>query len=150
MISGNLKDLRKQHKLSQEDVAEAIGVSRQAVAKWENGDTTPDIMNCVALARLFLDEPTSGLDPVSGDELLDIFLELAKRGAAILFSTHITSDLDKCADHIVYIKSGSIVAASSVSKFMEDYGFKIQGTGRDEDINLEKIMLFIERGEADR
>lgn len=53
MISDNLKDLRKQHKLSQEDVAEAIGVSRQAVAKWENGDTTPDIMNCVALARLY-------------------------------------------------------------------------------------------------
>ena len=53
MINENLKDLRKHHKLSQEDVAEAIGVSRQAVAKWENGDTTPDITNCVALAKLY-------------------------------------------------------------------------------------------------
>lgn len=53
MISENLKDLRRQHKLSQENVAEAIGVSRQAVAKWESGDTTPDIMNCAALARLY-------------------------------------------------------------------------------------------------
>lgn len=53
MLSDNLRDLRRQHKLSQEDVAEAIGVSRQAVAKWENGDTTPDIINCMALAKLY-------------------------------------------------------------------------------------------------
>lgn len=53
MLSDNLRDLRRQHKLSQEEVAEAIGVSRQAVAKWENGDTTPDIINCMALAKLY-------------------------------------------------------------------------------------------------
>ena len=41
------------HKLSQEEVAEHIGVSRQAVAKWENGETTPDIINCKALAELY-------------------------------------------------------------------------------------------------
>ena len=53
MINENLKDLRKQYKFSQEEVAEAIGVSRQAVAKWENGDTMPDIMNCASLAELY-------------------------------------------------------------------------------------------------
>ena len=53
MISENLKWLRKQHKMSQEEVADAIGVSRQAVAKWENGDTTPDIINCTALSKLY-------------------------------------------------------------------------------------------------
>lgn len=52
-ISQNLASLRRLHRYSQEDVAEKIGVSRQAVAKWENGETTPDILNCAALARLY-------------------------------------------------------------------------------------------------
>ena len=70
---------------------------------------------------LILDEPTSGLDPVSRDELLDVFLELCEQGKTILFSTHITSDLDKCAEHIIYIKNGKILAASSVNEFEAAY-----------------------------
>ena len=58
---------------------------------------------------LILDEPTSGLDPFSRDELLDIFEELKKRGVSILFSTHITSDIEKCADDILYIRDGKLV-----------------------------------------
>lgn len=53
MLSENLYNLRKLHKFSQEQVAERLGVSRQAVAKWETGETAPDIHNCGALARLF-------------------------------------------------------------------------------------------------
>lgn len=53
MLSDNLYNLRKLHKLSQEQVAERLGVSRQAVAKWESGETAPDIHNCVELARLY-------------------------------------------------------------------------------------------------
>lgn len=53
MISENLLTLRKRHNFSQEYVAEKIGVSRQAVAKWESGETTPDLNNSVALARLY-------------------------------------------------------------------------------------------------
>lgn len=53
MLSENLYKLRKLHKLSQEEVADKIGVSRQAVAKWESGDTLPDIQNCSSLARLY-------------------------------------------------------------------------------------------------
>ena len=50
---------------------------------------------------LILDEPTSGLDPVSRDDLLELFQELIEDGQrSILFSTHITSDLEKCADYI--------------------------------------------------
>lgn len=70
---------------------------------------------------LILDEPTSGLDPVSRDDLLDVFLELADRGKTILFSTHITSDLDKCADNIIYIKSGHIIADSPMTEFESAY-----------------------------
>lgn len=53
MISENLQFLRKSFHFSQEEVAERIGVSRQAVAKWESGETVPDLFNCAALAKLF-------------------------------------------------------------------------------------------------
>jgi ABC-2 type transport system ATP-binding protein len=66
---------------------------------------------------LILDEPTSGLDPVSREELLEIFKLLKKQGVSILFSTHITSDLDKCADDITYIRDGKIIYTGSVADF---------------------------------
>ena len=81
----------------------------------------------LALARshnaelLILDEPTSGLDPVSRDDLLDVLLELCGEGKTILFSTHITSDLDKCAHNIIYISGGRIIADAPTRKFEESY-----------------------------
>ena len=71
---------------------------------------------------LILDEPTSGLDPFSRDELLGLFLKLKEHGVTILFSTHITSDLEHCADDIVYISNGEIKADCPRSEFMERYG----------------------------
>jgi AbrB family looped-hinge helix DNA binding protein len=53
MFHDNLIQLRKLKQLTQEDVAEAVGVSRQAVAKWESGETMPDLGKCKALAELF-------------------------------------------------------------------------------------------------
>lgn len=53
MICINLRTLRKISKYTQEEVADKINVSRQAVAKWESGETVPDINNCLALAKLF-------------------------------------------------------------------------------------------------
>ena len=53
MLSDNLYNLRKFHKLTQEQVADRLSVSRQAVAKWETGETAPDIHNCIALAQLY-------------------------------------------------------------------------------------------------
>ena len=52
-ISSNLFTLRKYHKLSQEEVADKVGVSRQAIAKWELGESVPDIIHCDALAKLY-------------------------------------------------------------------------------------------------
>lgn len=52
-IAMNLRHLRARLGFSQEEVAEKTGVTRQAVAKWENGDSLPDILNCEALADLF-------------------------------------------------------------------------------------------------
>ena len=70
---------------------------------------------------LILDEPTSGLDPVSRDDLLDVFLSLQREGVSILFSTHITSDLDRCADSITYIRRGEIAASMPLEQFLGQY-----------------------------
>ena len=71
---------------------------------------------------LILDEPTSGLDPFSREELLELFTELKSRGVAILFSTHITSDLEKCADDIMYMQKGRLIAHASLDAFGGQYG----------------------------
>lgn len=71
---------------------------------------------------LILDEPTSGLDPFSRDELTDLFVTLKEKGVSILFSTHIISDLEKCADRIVYIRKGEIVLADTKEGFRKKLG----------------------------
>lgn len=92
---------------------------------------------------LILDEPTSGLDPFSRDELLDVFQEVVKRGATILFSTHITSDLDKCASHITYIRRGQIIVSLPKQEFIQTYSENTRSdTGKD---NIEDIMLRLEK-----
>lgn len=52
MISSNIKFLREHLKLTQEELAEKLEVSRQSVAKWENGTTLPDVMKCIRLAEM--------------------------------------------------------------------------------------------------
>ncbi len=77
---------------------------------------------------LILDEPTSGLDPVSRDDLLELFQELIEEGdKSILFSTQITSDLEKCADFITYIRNGEIVTSADKDDFLNSYRI-VKGT----------------------
>jgi ABC-2 type transport system ATP-binding protein len=71
---------------------------------------------------LLLDEPTSGLDPVARDDLLELFQELIEDGErSILFSTHITSDLEKCADYITYIENGRIIESRAREDLLAAY-----------------------------
>ena len=86
---------------------------------------------------LILDEPTSGLDPFSRDEILELFATLKEHGVTILFSTHITSDLERCADNIIYISQGNIRAACSKEDFMRNCG--------QPDETLEEIFLRLEK-----
>ena len=73
-------------------------------------------------ADLFiLDEPTSGLDPVSREELVEVFLRLKDEGKTILFSTHITSDLEKCADRILFLQNGELKADDDLESFRQSY-----------------------------
>ncbi len=88
---------------------------------------------------LILDEPTSGLDPVSREEVMDIFREIVKSGdRAILFSTHITSDLDKCASNITYIHDGRIVFTGKKKDFVNSYLF-VKDKTKNKDLEKEYI-----------
>ena len=53
MNFNNLKPLRKQNGLTQEQIAEKLGVSRQTIAKWERGECLPDLENVIALADIY-------------------------------------------------------------------------------------------------
>lgn len=94
---------------------------------------------------LIFDEPTSGLDPVAREDLLELFQQLVKDWKrSILFSTHITSDLDKCADDITYIKNGEIIASADKASFIQAFQ-SLKAPGED-NLNLEEIMVRNERG----
>lgn len=74
-------------------------------------------------ASLFMfDEPTSGLDPVARDEMLDLFAEIVEDGdKSVLFSTHITSDLDKCADYLTLIDGGRVAMSGVKNDIIDSY-----------------------------
>lgn len=94
---------------------------------------------------LILDEPTSGLDPVSRDELVTMFKDYVKDGKhSILFSTHITSDLEKCADSITYIKKGQVIYTGKTEDFRNHFGTKFNM----ERPLLDDIMVEIEKAES--
>ncbi len=98
---------------------------------------------------LILDEPTSGLDPVSRDDLLGLFRQLVKDGErSILFSTHITSDLEKCADDITYIKDGKLLKSAEKSVFIQSFQ-NLKEPGENGQLSLEEIMIRTERRNYD-
>ena len=71
---------------------------------------------------LILDEPTSGLDPVARDEICDLLREfVSDENKSVLFSTHITSDLEKIADYITFILHGNIVFTGVKDDLIEKY-----------------------------
>jgi len=71
---------------------------------------------------LIMDEPTSGLDPLSREDFCDIILRLVREeGVSVLFSTHITSDLMRIADDIVYISQGRILATCPLKELLGKY-----------------------------
>ena len=88
---------------------------------------------------LILDEPTVGLDPVSRAELIEIFLYLKEKGVSILFSTHIISDIEKCADDITYISDGHVIASAPGEIFIAENAKQGHGEA------LEDIMISYEK-----
>jgi len=72
---------------------------------------------------IVMDEPTTGLDPVFRRELLDFLLDLLQdEGAAILFSTHITADLDRIADYVTLLQDGRVQFSAAKDDILESWG----------------------------
>ena len=101
-------------------------------------------------AKLYLlDEPTSGLDPVSRDEILHLFTRIVKDGKrSILFSTHITSDLDRCADDITYIQNGKVLQSADKDTFLRSFDH-LKTPEDSKPLTLEEIMLRTEGRNSD-
>lgn len=71
---------------------------------------------------LVLDEPTSGLDPIVRDEVLDILRCVAKeKNTSVLFSSHITEDIEKIADRVIFINNGHIVLQGDKKEIKKKY-----------------------------
>ncbi len=92
---------------------------------------------------LILDEATSGLDPIMRDEILDMFLDFIQdEENSILVSSHITSDLEKVADYIVFIHNGKIVFSKTKDELLENYGIIKCGASLFDEIDKEKIIAY--------
>jgi ABC-2 type transport system ATP-binding protein len=87
---------------------------------------------------LLLDEPTSGLDPVARNDLLNIFREYIADGEkSILFSTHITSDLEKVASYITLIDNGNLFYSGTTTELINNYS----GIP-----TIDEILVYISKG----
>ncbi|WOO36794.1 DUF5680 domain-containing protein [Anaerocolumna sp. AGMB13020] len=86
--------LRKKFKMSQENLAEKVGLSRQAVAKWETGNSLPDINNLIALSRLF------GIS-------IDSMVKSEEGDCAILFGKEDILESDKMLDFLLRAKKAT-------------------------------------------
>jgi ABC-2 type transport system ATP-binding protein len=90
---------------------------------------------------LILDEPTSGLDPLTRDEFSEIMQEYIKDGErSVLFSTHITTDLERIADYITIIQQGNMVYTGSMEDLLNSYRF-IKGKLRALTAGLENNII---------
>lgn len=91
---------------------------------------------------LILDEPTSGLDPVARDNLLELFQTIIENEeTTIFFSTHITSDLEKCADYVTFIKDGKIMESCSKDDLIEAYRY-VSGTEKELEVIKERLISY--------
>ncbi len=90
---------------------------------------------------LILDEPTSGLDPATRDEFLEILQDYIKDGEkSVLFSTHITIDLERIADYITYLKHGRLFFTGSREQLLEKY-FIIKGVSHELTDDLRRSIV---------
>lgn len=92
---------------------------------------------------LILDEATSGLDPVIRDDILDMLLDFVQEeDHSILVSSHITGDLEKIADYIVFIHEGKVVFSKPKDELMEQYGLIKCGAAQFDALDPSDIIAY--------
>ena len=92
---------------------------------------------------LILDEATSGLDPVIRDDILDMLLDFVQEeDHSILVSSHITSDLEKIADYIVFIHEGKVVFSKPKDELVEQYGILKCGAAQFDALDKADIIVY--------
>lgn len=92
---------------------------------------------------LILDEATSGLDPVVRDDILDMFLDFVQDDEnSILVSSHITSDLEKIADYIVFIHDGHLIFSKSKDELLENYGIIKCGAAQFDALDKQDLIAY--------
>lgn len=95
---------------------------------------------------LILDEATNGLDPIIREEILDILLDFIQDEThTVLFSSHITSDLEKIADYIVFIKNETVFLNASKDELIYEYGILKCKKEDFDKIDKEDIITYIKR-----
>jgi ABC-2 type transport system ATP-binding protein len=96
---------------------------------------------------LILDEPTSGLDPVARDEICDLLRGfVTDDGRSVLFSTHITTDLEKTADYTTFILDGRIVFSGAKDALLEKYARVTGGLGEISEEQKNLVIGYREHG----
>lgn len=144
MISMRIRELRKQAKLSQEIMAEKIGVSRQAITKWETGLGVPDIENLVAIADLF---------KLSLDELMGRDIEHETLAKDYLYESVTEYDIDGKKDFDIsfmganklklYAYEGEkvkvILLSDTISDIQNELKTKIDDIKRKIDIDIKRV-----------
>ena len=144
MISMRIRELRKQAKLSQEMMAEKIGVSRQAITKWETGLGVPDIENLIAIADLF---------KLSLDELMGRDIEHETLTKDYLYESVTEYDIDGKKDFDIsfmganklklYAYEGEkvkvILLSDTISDIQNELKTKIDDIKRKIDIDIKRV-----------
>jgi len=96
---------------------------------------------------LILDEATAGLDPIVRDDILDVFLDFVHdENKSILLSSHITSDLEKVADHITFIHDGNIILSDVKDNLLYNYGVMRCKTAQFEQIEKQDLLAHRKHG----
>ena len=97
--------------------------------------------------HLIMDEPTSGLDPVVRDDILNMILDFVQdEKRSVLISSHITGDLEKIADYIVFIHNGKVVFNKSKQELMRQYGIMKCSEAQFEAMDKENILCYRRQG----
>lgn len=96
---------------------------------------------------IIMDEPTSGLDPVVRREILDFFREIIQdEEKSILFSSHITSDIEQVADYITYVLNGQVIFSQTKDEVFEQYAL-VKGANKLLDQELRKQFIAVRRSD---